>query len=130
MLERDGRVLLLRRANSGWNDGKYTLVAGHVDAGESAASAMSREALEEVGAIVAPSDLELVHTMHRNDGSTYIDLYFRASNWRGEAEIKEPEKADDLLWADLQDLPDEIIDTIRAALVAIAAGVAYSEDAW
>ena len=36
LLRRDDRVLLLRRAGSGFHDGELSLPAGHVDDGEDA----------------------------------------------------------------------------------------------
>ena len=35
LLERDGRVLLMRRAGTGFFDGLYSLPGGHVEEGES-----------------------------------------------------------------------------------------------
>lgn len=130
LLERRGDVLLIRRRNSGWQDGRYTLVAGHVDAGEPARAAMAREAQEEVGVSLDETDLELVHAMHRSDRQPYLDLYFRCSRWSGEPQLMEPDKADDLLWAERARLPDKVIDSVRRALGAIDAGQTYSEDGW
>jgi 8-oxo-dGTP diphosphatase len=72
---RDDRVLLLRRFNTGWEDGKYSVPAGHVDVGESVTEATIREAREEVGITLKPEDIEVIHVMHRKAEEERIDFF-------------------------------------------------------
>lgn len=130
ILERDDQFLLLRRYNTGYEDGKYSLVAGHVDGGETFAAAMAREAWEEAGLQLAGSQLELVHTMHRLSDTERLSLFFRASDWQGEPRNVEPHKCDDLSWFKRQALPDNMVPYIRAALRHYDQGKPYSEFGW
>lgn len=130
VLVRDGRVLMLRRFNTGFEDGNYSLVAGHVDAGETFAQAMAREALEEAGLQIAPAELDLVHVMHRRSDSERMSLFFAPRAWSGEPRNCEPHKADDLDWFALGDLPPNTIPYIRAALGHVREGRLYSEFGW
>ncbi len=129
VFEDDGKILLLRRANTGYNDGKFSLPAGHVDGQEPAHLAAVREAKEEVGVEVDPSDLELVHTQHRRaDEAEYerIDLYFRVKKYSGTPTNMEPDKCDELRWVAYDDLPDDMISEVRHAVEGLARGRMYS----
>jgi mutator protein MutT len=130
LLVKDGKVLLLRRFNTGWRNGEYTLPAGHVDGGESIRSELCREAKEEIGITIKPSDLQFTHVMHQQDNHEYIDFYFVAKTWNGEPTNCEPEKCDDLRWVPLNGLPDNVIPNVKQALIAYAAHEGYSEFGW
>lgn len=62
-LKKDGRIFLMRRMNTGYEDGNYMVPSGHVEKGESLTDAMIRETMEEVGVSVRKEDLRLVHTV-------------------------------------------------------------------
>src|SRR3989344_4788840 len=45
----DGKILLSRRFQTGWEDGNYGLPAGHGEDGETMREGVRREAREEIG---------------------------------------------------------------------------------
>lgn len=129
-LIKDGKVLLLRRANTGYEDGKYGLPAGHADGGEPGREAAAREAQEEAGVSLKPQDLKFAHTMHRLQNDERVDYFYVCEKWDGEPKNMEPEKCDDLSWFPLDDLPANTIPYVRQALEAYRSGVYYSEFGW
>lgn len=133
ILTKNGKVLLLRRYNTGYNDGNYSLVAGHLDGQETFRQAMVREAKEEVGISLNPNDLEIVHVMHRQENFTdvgkreRVDIFIKPHKWDGEPQNLEPEKCDDVSWFPLDNLPENTIPLIRQALEHIHNKIFYSE---
>jgi len=128
-LIKNNKILLLRRFNTGYEDGNYGVVAGHVDKGESFTQCMTREAEEEAGVILEPENLKVAHIMHRNCGedNERVDAFFIAEKWDGKIEIKEPDKCDDLSWFDLDNLPNNVIPYIKQAIDCIRNKTFYSE---
>lgn len=130
VLRRDNEVLLLRRANTGYQDGKYGLIAGHLDGDELGTEATAREAKEEAGIDVDPTRLKFVHVAHRlgrNDGQERVDFFYEATEWNGEITNAEPEKCDDLSWFPINKLPDNMLPFVRLVLNGVANGIHYSE---
>ncbi|MDP2629793.1 MAG: NUDIX domain-containing protein [Candidatus Uhrbacteria bacterium] len=131
VLIKDGHILLLRRYNTGYQDGNYSLVAGHLDGGETTKQCIVREACEEAGITIFPEDLEVVHVMHqRASEREYFDIFLWPKKWNGEIENKEPDKCDALAWYSLDNLPANIIPNVKFALENIEKNIHYSEFGW
>jgi 8-oxo-dGTP pyrophosphatase MutT (NUDIX family) len=99
LFQREGEILLSRRANTGYRDGDFGLVSGHVDGGEPLAEAACREALEEAGVRIATVDLTLRTVMHRRnegDEDERIGFFFEPAGWEGEIVNAEPHKCGEL----------------------------------
>ena len=124
------RLLMSRRFNTGYEDGRYSLVAGHVDGDETLAEAVAREAKEEAGLTIRRRDLTLVHTLHRRAEEERLGFFCRAARWSGEPSNLEPDKCDDLGWFAMNQPPKPTIPYIRAVLEHVAAGRPYSEFGW
>lgn len=132
ILLRSDKILLLRRFNTGYEDGNYSVIAGHLDGNETFMQAMVREAREEVGLDLRLDMLEVVHVIHRKvpNGDERIDFFIRANKWKGEPTIMEPQKCDDLKWFELNRLPNNVIPYVKLAIDCIRKGVLYSEHGW
>lgn len=132
-LQKNGKILLTRRMNTGYEDGKYMVPSGHVEKGESLTAATVRETMEEVGVSVRPEDLRLVHTMYRPSHDATgerADFFFEAEKWQGEPQNCEPEKCDEVGWFPLGNLPENIVEYLHIAIVAAAEGILLSEPWW
>ena len=125
----DSDVLLSRRYNTGWQDGQYSLVAGHLDGNETVTSAALREAKEEIGIDILPADIKIVHTMHRiaKPGLEYIDFFAVAQKWDGVPAILEPDKCDDLNWFPVYQLPNNVLAYVKLAISHHLRGQTFSE---
>lgn len=117
VLQKDNKVLLLRRFNTGYADGHYCLPAGHIEENEEAMDAMIREAKEEVGIDLNKRNLELIHILHRKaKGIIYIDFIFKATKWHGDIKLMEKDKCDEVKWIDLENLPLNVIPFTKKLL--------------
>jgi 8-oxo-dGTP diphosphatase len=130
IVEREEKLLIARRCNTGYEDGNYQVPAGHVDPGELPKASMVREAKEEIGITIDPVDLELVHTSYRpphDETGNRVDLFFRAHRWSGEITNAEPHKCDELRWVGYDELPDNMTPHVRHAIDCIQQDIIYSE---
>ena len=114
----NGKVLLQKRKGSKLWPGYYTLPAGHIDEGENQYDALVREAKEELDVEIDPKDIEKSYVVLRRnffeiDGKKlepYIDYYFEISKYQGTPRIAELDKCDELIWADINNLPEPFVN--------------------
>jgi 8-oxo-dGTP pyrophosphatase MutT (NUDIX family) len=119
-------VLLMLREGTGYLDGHWALIAGHVESGETCEQAAAREALEEVGVRIEPAELEPLTAMHRSSSEAPIDqrvdFFFACRRWSGDPALVEPDKAADLGWFALSRLPHPVVPHELRVLRALSQG--------
>ncbi|MDB5387606.1 MAG: hydrolase [Planctomycetaceae bacterium] len=124
-------IFLLRRFQTGYEDGAYTVIAGHVDAGESARAAAVREVAEEAGVAVLEADLSFVGCMHRRfEGGDAVNLFFQTTRWLGTPMNAEPHRCDHADWFQRSNLPVSMVSYIRVALAQDGIEPWYLEYGW
>lgn len=129
-LVRDGDVLLLRRCNTGYEDGNYSVPAGHLEAGEHVLETAIREAHEEAGISFAAENSGVVGVMHRKSNDERIDFFVAISEWSGDVRNAEPTKCADLRWFPLDRLPENTIPYIRRAIANYREGRWFDTFGW
>lgn len=124
------KILLSRRYNTGYRDGFYSVVAGHLDGNEKAKSAMVREAKEEAGIDIDENDINFVHVMHRKSEDERLDFFFVAEKWKNEIANMEPHKCDDLRWFEVDNLPENMVPYVKKALSNYKANIEFDQFGW
>lgn len=121
-----GRILLLKQKRS--TGGNYTLVGGTVEDNEFALQSLIRETREEANIQISAEDLTLVHVLHKKSKTSHrINLYFKASKYRGIVQNLEDHKFKAAQWFPINKLPENVTATVKQALEAYKAGRLYSE---
>lgn len=118
IVDNDNKILLQKRKGSKLWPGYYALPAGHIDEGENQYDALVREAKEELDIEINPKDIINSYVVLRRnffeiDGKKlepYIDYYFEISKYRGTPKIVELNKCEELIWANIDNLPEPFIN--------------------
>ena len=114
----NGKVLLLKRANTGWLDGWYDLPAGHLEDQEHLKEGAARELKEETGLTVNPKKLKLAHVYqnHNTVDKPHYGFIFLAAEWEGSPSITEPDKTTEIKFFPLNQLPEKVTPYVKEGL--------------
>jgi 8-oxo-dGTP diphosphatase len=127
---RGNKILLIRRYQTGYMDGHYSVPAGHLDGNEPIRMAAVREAQEEIGVRINPAEIHFAGVFHRSEGDERVDFFVHVLSWIGDPCNAEPEKCDKIRWTDIKDLPENTIPYVRRAIENFQAGVPFEEFGW
>ena len=129
VLQHEGKILLMRRANTAWHNGYYDLPSGRIAGGEANTSAAVRLAKELLGIDMDPSALEfalLTHGLYA-DGKEGYNVYFRAPTWQGEPKPTDPSRFDAVEWFAFDALPENLTPGTQLGLEVVRGGIPYVE---
>jgi 8-oxo-dGTP diphosphatase len=114
---KDNKLLLGRRANTGWMDGYLCPPGGHVEPGETPTAALIREMQEELGVTLDPKDFEFLSVAARqSNNAEYVAYEFILRDKDYDFVNNEENKCSELIWAALDNLPDDIIPHFREVI--------------
>ena len=124
----EGKILLQRRQGTNLWPGFLGLPAGYIDSGEDAYEALIRETKEELGINILCDDIVDTFVVCRRNKSisSYYDVYFEVSKYDGTIQVMEPDKCSELVWADINNLPNDMIDFEKIAIINNQKGIKFS----
>lgn len=126
ILYKNNKILLMKRKNTGSDDGLYELPGGHLEANEDLYDAMIREVKEELVLDLKNEDIKLVYLMHHYSGER-LNFIFKSNIEALEPKIGEPNKCEELIWCDINELPDNTTKKVKLILNDIISGKEYNK---
>ncbi len=130
IIEEDNNILLLKRFNTGYEDGNYSLIAGCIDGNESISDAVIREAKEEAGITLSVHDLSTPTVMHRSKSPNHWEalcFFFKAKSYQGVINNAEPHKCSELKFFSINELPHNLIPYVKEGLFSALNNKSYIE---
>lgn len=124
---RDHSVLLSKRKHTGYYDGYWGLVSGHLENGESLRAGACREAEEEIGIVLLTGQIEFLHLMNRREDDCRLTVFFGVQEWEGEIRNLEPKKCEALSWFPLNKFPAATVPFVARFLADMSGNYKYSE---
>lgn len=117
LLINQDKLLLMKRKNTGYEDGKYGFIGGHLEEDEDFKTAIIREAKEETNIDIDRENLKFISIVHRKDiTKNYVNIFFLCNKFCGEIKNNEPDKCDEIKWFELNKLPSNIIQIERKVI--------------
>jgi len=118
IIYKDNKILVQKRKGSKLWPGYYALPAGHIDKGENQYDALIREAQEELGIVINLKKIINSYVVLRRNYfeingkvlEPYIDYYFEIEEYEGIPKIIEEDRCDELIWVDINNLPEPFIN--------------------
>lgn len=134
ILIQGNKILMMRRKNTGFQDGMYGVPSGKLDQGETIAEALLREAKEEVGIMCVLNDAwhRNAYILHRysGEGTVAMEFFIRLHSYTGVVQNREEEKCDDVAWFPVDDLPENTIPYVKKGILNALSGVILDEYIW
>ncbi len=114
----NNKILVQKRKGTKLWNGYYALPAGHIDKGENQYEALIREAKEELDIHINSNNIINSYVVLRRNFfkidekqlEPYIDYYFEIKEYIGIPKIVETDKCDELVWVDINHLPEPFIN--------------------
>lgn len=110
----EGFILVGRRM--GGHAPFFSILGGHLEAGETFAGAACRETLEEAGIVIAsPRVVALTNNLETfaAEGLHYVSVILHTSVFEGEPRLMEPDRCEGWRWVDPSDLPEPHFEPSR-----------------
>ncbi|USO02505.1 MAG: NUDIX domain-containing protein [Alphaproteobacteria bacterium] len=133
ILEKENKVLLLHRTNTGVCDNLWCTPTGAIESGENPSQAIIREGAEEIGIHVQKleSVCSVFHKIHDYFDPTQphygMCIFFNVQEYSGDPCNKESHKHGDMQWFSLDQLPENILPVAKHGLNCFKEGVQYTE---
>jgi len=112
VLKQGDKILLMKRQNTGNDDGYFELPGGHLEKKEDIFNAMLRELEEELCIKLERKDIKLVHILHHYTGDR-INFIFECNKDNLNPVIGEPNKCSEINWFSINHLPKNTTEKVK-----------------
>lgn len=110
ILEKDDHIFLIKRGNTGWMDGYWSIPGGGLEECETITECVIRESKEEIDILIHQEHLEFVHILEtQTEERNAMGFYFSTKIWHGDIKNAEPHEHSEIGWFHIDQLPSPII---------------------